>query len=281
MRCFFLFLLPLAFSFLHCTKKTHPVAGIQPSPPTPLVREWKFESTPAWVDEFAVDGKPDSTRWGYDTGGNGWGNNELEYYTAGDNVNIKDGILVIETRREEKEGRKYTSTRLVSKNKGDFLYGRFEAKAKLPRGRGLWPAIWMLPTDWVYGGWPKSGEIDIMEQVGYDPLKVHMSVHTETYNHVKGTQKSAFLMVPTAMDAFHLYRVDWTPDRIQGYIDDALVFTFENERKTFNEWPFDKKFHWLLNVAVGGNWGGAQGVDDSVFPATMEIDYIRVYKLIQ
>lgn len=281
MRYFLFLLLPFAFSYQHCTKKTHPIAGVAPLPPTPLVREWKFEAAPTWDDEFTIDGKPDTTNWGYDTGGSGWGNNELEYYTAGNNVNIKNGILIIETRREEKEGRQYTSTRLVSKNKGDFLYGRFEAKAKLPRGRGLWPAIWMLPTGWEYGGWPKSGEIDIMEQVGYDPLKVHMSVHTESYNHVKGTQKTAFTTVLTAMEAFHLYRVDWTPETIKGYVDDLLMFSFENEHRTFKEWPFDKKFHWLLNVAVGGNWGGAQGVDDSIFPATMEIDYVRVYKLVQ
>ena len=280
MRSFFFLLMPVSFFSLVCSKKT-PSATPAPPPPAPVTKEWKFEATPSWADEFNVNGKPDATKWGYDTGGSGWGNNELEYYTEDNNVNMINGVLVIEARKEEKEGRKYTSTRLVSKKKGDFLYGRFEARAKLPRGRGLWPAIWMLPTDWVYGGWPKSGEIDIMEQVGYDPLKVHMSVHTESYNHVKGTQKSAFTTVSTAMEAFHLYRVDWTPDRIQGYIDDVLVFTFENERKTFNEWPFDKKFHWLLNVAVGGNWGGAQGVDDSIFPATMEIDYVRVYNLIQ
>jgi beta-glucanase (GH16 family) len=281
MRLSFFIIVPLLALSIGCTKKSQPGTTPLLSSPPATVKEWKFEDTPSWADEFSAEGKPDGARWGYDTGGSGWGNNELQYYTPGDNITIKNGVLLIEARKEEKEGRKYTSTRLVSKGKGDFLYGRFEARAKLPKGRGLWPAIWMLPTDWEYGGWPRSGEIDIMEQVGYDPFKIHMTVHTESYNHVKGTQKSGFAIVPSATDAFHLYRVDWTPDRIQGYIDNNLVFTFENERRTANEWPFDKKFHWLLNVAVGGNWGGAQGVDDTIFPALLEIDFVRVYKLVQ
>lgn len=265
-----------------CSKKTTPAATTPvPPPTTPVIKEWKFETTPVWADEFSGSGKPDTSKWGYDVGGGGWGNNELEYYTAGDNASVANGILSIVVRKEDRGGRSYTSTRMVTKNRGDFLYGRIEARAKLPRGRGLWPAIWMLPTDWAYGGWPKSGEIDIMEQVGYDPFKVHMTVHTESYNHTRNTQKSGTLIVPSLMDSFHLYRVDWNPDRILGYIDDKLVFTFENERRTANEWPFDKRFHLLLNVAVGGNWGGAQGVDENIFPATMQVDYVRVYKLIQ
>ncbi len=241
----------------------------------------RFENTPVWADEFNTDGKPDTSKWGYDIGGSGWGNNELQYYTAGENVRIKNGLLSIEARKEQREGKNYTSARMVSKNKGDFLYGRFEARAKIPKGRGLWPAIWMLPTDWAYGGWPRSGEIDIMEQVGFEPEKLHISVHTEAYNHIKGTQKTATTIIPTATDDFHLYRVDWTPEEIKGYIDDKLIFSFANEHKTVAEWPFDKKFHWLLNIAVGGNWGGMQGVDDTIFPAKMEVDYVRVYKLVQ
>ncbi len=244
-------------------------------------KAWTFEKKPVWADEFNIDGKPDSSRWGYDIGGSGWGNNELQFYTAGDNVRIQNGLLIIEARKEQREEKAYTSTRLVSKHKGDFLYGRFEARAKLPKGRGLWPAIWMLPTDWVYGGWPQSGEIDIMEQVGFEPDKLHISIHTEAYNHVKGTQKTATTIIPSATDDFHLYRVDWTPEDIKGYIDDKLIFRFPNEHKTPAEWPFDQKFHWLLNVAVGGNWGGQKGVDDSIFPATLEVDYVRVYQLLQ
>lgn len=247
----------------------------------PAEKTWAFETKPMWADEFNTEGMPDSSKWGYDVGGDGWGNNELEYYTKGNNVKVKNGRLMIEARKENVGGKKYTSTRLVSKNKADFLYGRFEARAKLPKGRGLWPAIWMLSTDWAYGGWPQSGEIDIMEQVGYDPDKIHISFHTEAYNHIKGTQKTAITSVPTAEDDFHLYRVDWTPEYIKGFVDDKEIISFKNEHKTFAEWPFDKRFHWLLNVAVGGNWGGQQGVDDTIFPAAMEVDYVRVYKLKQ
>jgi beta-glucanase (GH16 family) len=278
MICFYrtaCFIISAAFLLGACSNKTTPSATTA----SPKANTSRFEETPVWTDEFSGNGKPDTKKWGYDTGGSGWGNNELQYYTAGPNVNIRNGVLVIEARREKMGDKNYTSTRMVSKNKGDFLYGRFEARAKLPKGRGLWPAIWMLPTDWAYGGWPNSGEIDIMEQVGFNPDTIHVSVHTQAYNHMIGTHKTAITAVPDADEAFHLYRVDWTPEDIRGYIDDQLIFSFQNEHKTSAEWPFDKRFHWLLNIAVGGNWGGMRGVDDSIFPATMEIDYVRVYKL--
>lgn len=261
-------------------QKDNPAAAEGPTQPQD--KGWTFETTPVWADEFDKDGEPDPTKWGYDLGGNGWGNNELQYYTnKTDNASVANGILTITVKKEAMEGKDYTSARLVSKGKGDFLYGRFEAKAKLPSGKGTWPAIWMLPTDWAYGGWPKSGEIDIMEHVGFDPNKVHISIHSEAYNHVIHTQKTATKMVDNAMTEFHLYRVDWTPYAIRGYIDNALVFTFVNEGKGATAWPFDKRFHLLLNVAYGGNWGGEQGIDPSVLPAKMEIDYVRVFKMIE
>jgi beta-glucanase (GH16 family) len=264
-----------------CSRPDEPKPYVsQPKAPQDL--NWKFETTPIWVDEFSTAGQPDQTKWGYDIGGTGWGNNELQYYTnSTSNANVSDGTLKIVARKENKEGKEYTSARLVSKNKGDFLYGRFEIKAKLPTGKGTWPAIWMLPTDWAYGGWPKSGEIDIMEHVGYDQNTVHITVHTEAYNHSKNTQKGKTKVVETASTAFHLYRVDWTPYAIRGYIDDQPVFEFINEGKGSDVWPFDKRFHLLMNIAVGGNWGGAQGVDPNVYPQTMEIDYVRVYKMIE
>ncbi len=243
-------------------------------------RAWRFASTPSWADEFDYTGKPDPAKWGYDLGGSGWGNNELQFYTDRiDNASVGDGVLTITARKQAAGGRGYTSARLVSKDKGDFRYGRFEARAKLPSGRGTWPAIWMLPTDWKYGDWPRSGEIDIMEHVGFDPGRVHISVHTQAYNHVAGTQKSATRLVEGVMDGFHRYRVDWTPDAIRGYIDDVPMFEFRNEGTGPDAWPFDQRFHWLLNIAVGGNWGGQQGVDDAVFPARMQVDYVRVYPL--
>ncbi len=256
--------------------KPDDVAGARAS------REWRFASTPSWADEFDYTGKPDPAKWGYDLGGSGWGNNELQSYTDRiDNAAVDDGVLTITARREAFGGRDYTSARLVSKGRGDFRYGRFEARAKLPSGRGTWPAIWMLPSDWKYGDWPRSGEIDIMEHVGFDPGRVHISVHTQRYNHVAGTQRTATRMVEGAMDGFHRYRVDWTPDAIRGYIDDVPVFAFHNEGAGADAWPFDQRFHWLLNIAVGGNWGGQQGVDESVFPARMRVDYVRVYRLVE
>jgi beta-glucanase (GH16 family) len=239
----------------------------------------RFTKQPIWADEFNYTGMPDTSRWSYDTGGHGWGNNELQYYRDSGNAWVNGSELVITARPEAYKGRSYTSARLVSRGKGDFLYGRFEARAKLPAGLGTWPAIWMLPSYNQYGGWPASGEIDIMEHVGYDPEKVHISVHTKAYNHMLGTQKTAARLVPGAISAFHTYRVDWTPDYIEGFIDDQLLFRFDNERKSSAEWPFDQPFYWLLNLAVGGNWGGKEGVHPAAFPASMAIDYVRVYGL--
>ena len=243
---------------------------------------WKFEATPAWADEFNYIGKPDASKWGYDIGGGGWGNNELQYYTDNiKNASVANGLLTITAIRQPADGREYSSARLVSKNKGDFLYGRIEVKAKLPTGKGTWPAIWMLPTDWQYGGWPKSGEIDIMEHVGFDQDRVHITVHTEAYNHSIQTQVGKSRMVSNASSEFHLYKIEWTPSAILGYIDDQLLFEFKNEGKGSAYWPFDKRFHILLNIAVGGNWGGQQGVDESIWPASMQIDYVRYYNMVE
>ena len=275
-------LLCIALIVMSCGSKAQEPTPIVTAakPEAPQDKNWTFKSEPVWADEFNYTGQPDPAKWGYDTGGNGWGNNELQYYTDNrSNSNVADGVLSITARKEEVQGKEYSSARLVSKNKGDFLYGRFEIKAKLPAGKGTWPAIWMLPTDWNYGGWPKSGEIDIMEHVGYDQNRVHVTVHTEDYNHSKRTQKGQNKIVETASSDFHLYRVDWTPYAIRGYIDDEQVFEFVNEGKGSSVWPFDKRFQLLMNIAVGGNWGGAQGVEPTVFPQSMEVDYVRVYEM--
>lgn len=232
-----------------------------------------------WSDEFEYDGKPDPTKWGYDVGGNGWGNGEAQYYTNRlDNSFVENGVLTIVAKKETYGGKSYTSARLITKNKGDWKYGRVEVMAKIPPGRGSWSAIWMLPTDWEYGGWPESGEIDIMEHVGYDPNKIHGTVHTEAFNHSINTQKGASRVISTSQSAFHLYAIEWFEDRIDFFIDDVKFFTFNNENKSSAEWPFDKRFHLLLNIAVGGSWGGAQGIDDTIFPTSMEVDYVRVYQ---
>lgn len=247
----------------------------------PKDKGWTFETSPAWADEFTNNGAPDPTKWGYDVGGTGWGNNELQNYTNNlRNASVNNGVLTITARKENSGANSYTSARLVSKGKGDYLYGRIEIKAKIPSGRGTWPALWMLPTDNTYGTWPKSGEIDIMEHVGYDPTNIHVTVHTESFNGMINTQKGGSKKFPNAFDEFHLYRLDWTPYAIRGYIQNELIFEFVNNGQGYAGWPFDKRFHLLMNVAVGGNWGGAQGVDDGVFPKSMEVDYVRVYKMI-
>jgi beta-glucanase (GH16 family) len=257
-----------------CVKRN----GSDPAPDNPNTGKKVL----VWTDEFDYNGLPNANKWSYDTANNegGWGNNEKEFYTQArlKNAEVKDGYLYITARKEEYKGFHYTSARLITKQKGDWLYGRMEIKAKLPDGRGMWPAIWMLPTDWVYGGWPKSGEIDIMENVGYDPYVIVASAHTESYNHTISTQKSNKITINTCYSDYHVYVLEWEATEYRVYVDDTLYFTFKNEGTGYKVWPFDKRFHLLLNVAVGGNWGGAQGIDDSIFPRSMVVDYVRVYE---
>lgn len=238
-----------------------------------------------WADEFNKPGLPDETKWGYDTARGcpqncGWGNNELQYYTFKDkkNARVENGKLIVETRKETKADAAYTSARLVTKNKGDWKYGRIEIKAKIPQGKGMWPAIWMLPTKWAYGGWPKSGEIDIMEHVGYWKDSVFGTVHTGAYNGMLGTQKGKSISRNDWYNAFHVYAIEWTENEISFFVDKSKYFVFKNEHTNTDAWPFDQSFHLLINIAVGGNWGGKFGVDDSVFPQRMEIDYVRIYQ---
>jgi beta-glucanase (GH16 family) len=267
----------MAFVFTACTEKK----VIPPVTPAEYVIEknWKFDATPVWQDNFDGTGV-DGSKWTFEVGGSGWGNNELQYYTSGSNSKIENGSLVIEARKEAVSGREYTSSRMVSKGKGDWQYGRFEVRAKLPKGRGTWPAIWMLPSENAFGTWPASGEVDIMEHVGYDPENINFSIHTTAFNHNKNTQKSAAKKIAGAMDGFHIYRCDWTPYAIRGFVDDVQYFEFINGNNGFTEWPFNKKFHMILNVAIGGNWGGAQGVDNTIFPARMDVDYVKVFKML-
>jgi len=257
---------------------------VKPADPKPVPVKPTLVKTLVWSDEFDYTGLPNPAKWSYDTAGNsgGWGNNEKQFYTQArlKNAEVKEGFLSITARKEEYKGFQYTSARLVTKGKGDWLYGRMEIRAKIPDGRGMWPAIWMLPTDWAYGGWPASGEIDIMENVGYNPFVIVASAHTEKYNHSIGTQKSATINIPTCYSEFHVYTLEWEIKEYRVYVDDRLYFTFKNEGSGYKVWPYDKRFHLLLNVAVGGNWGGAQGIDDSVFPRTMVVDFVRIYQYI-
>ena len=238
-----------------------------------------------WSDEFDYSGLPDTSKWGYDIGDGcpnacGWGNNEQQCYSANrlENARVKDGHLIIEARKETKGKFTYTSARMVTRRKGDWKYGKIDVRAKLPKGRGIWPAIWMLPTDWAYGGWPASGEIDIMEHVGYSPDSLFGTIHTHLFNHIKGTQVTAGVMSKTLNTDFHNYGIEWDAEKIDFYYDGQKYLTFNNKHQGSEAWPFDRAFYLILNVAVGGNWGGKMGVDNSIFPQEMQVDYVRIYQ---
>lgn len=242
--------------------------------------------TLVWSDEFAVDGPPDPEKWTADTHANrtGWYNNERQYYSAGrlENARVEGGRLIVEARRERLAdapdwgGQDWTSARLVSRGEG-WTYGLFEARVKLPCARGTWPAVWMLPVD--LQDWPGDGEIDILEHVGHRPGVVHGTVHTTAYNHVAGTQRGGEVAVPDACGAFHRYQARWTPDEVVFLVDDLPYYRFENDHAGDRaRWPFDRPFQLILNIAVGGDWGGAEGIDEAAFPQTMEVDWVRVWR---
>ena len=245
---------------------------------------WKL----IWNDEFDYNGAPDNSKWSFDTEGNNWnwGNDEQQNYTPEEMKNawVENGNLIIEARKEsyrwygDEETKNYTSARLRTYRKADWCYCKIEVRALLPQGKGMWPAIWLLPTDEVYGGWPQSGELDIMENVGFDPNRIHCNIHTEAYNHKNGTNKGNSVNVSLPYENWHVYRIEWDAESVNYYVDDTHVFTFQNEHRTWKEWPFDQKFHLLLNIAVGGSWGGEQGIDDWKLPQRMLVDYVRVYE---
>src|SRR5258706_3300128 len=250
------------------------ISGMSQSKKT-SAKKWRL----VWGDEFNYTGLPDSTKWNYDVGGHGWGNHELEYYTnkRKENARVENGQLIIEARKESFEGMNYTSARLVTKGKGDWQYGKIEVSAKLPKGLGTWPAIWMLgSTDPLK--WPDDGELDIMEHVGFDQGVIHGSVHCKKYNHTIGTQKTATIPVTDCSENYHIYGIEWNADSLKISVDYTVYFTFKNEHSSYDAWPFDNKMHLLLNVAVGGDWGGQKGVDEKIWPQKMEIDYVRVYQ---
>jgi beta-glucanase (GH16 family) len=269
-----------------CKKETVTVEETIPTPP--IIQEpkvYSFETTPSWVDEFDTNGLPNNQIWGYDVGGGGWGNNELQNYTANDldNAKVENGKLIVTAIKEVSGTRQNSSAGWVTKGKKEMKYGRLEIKAKVPAGLGSWPALWMLASQTTYGTtyWPDQGEIDIMEHVGFDPSIIHASVHTNIFNHVLGTQKTAKTTITTFNTEFHLYRMDWTPDEIKVFIDDREIFAFKRQGVLWQEWPFNQPQHLLVNIAVGGNWGGLKGIDDTIFPISMELDYVRYYALKQ
>lgn len=245
-------------------------AGSSPQAPSSTT------TTPIWQDEFNGSGLPDAGRWDYEVGL--VRNNERQYYTRArqENARLEDGTLVIEARRESHQGAEYTSASLTSR--ASWTYGRIEVRAKLPKGRGTWPAIWTLGTNIREVGWPACGEIDIMEHVGFDPGRIHANIHTKAYNHVQRTNKGNSLIVSKPDEEFHVYSADWTAETIDFFVDGRRYFSFAKEPGGSDVWPFDKPQYLILNLAIGGTWGGQQGIDDSAFPARYVIDYVRVFR---
>ncbi|HUL34333.1 MAG TPA: glycoside hydrolase family 16 protein [Candidatus Eisenbacteria bacterium] len=239
-----------------------------------------------WSDEFnSPDGStPDPKKWSLQTGGGGWGNNELEYYTARrENSRIENGNLVIEARKDKFTGpdgvtRDFTSARMKTAGLFSQKYGRFEARIKIPRGQGMWPAFWMLGDDIATVGWPRCGEIDIMENVGNAPWTVVGSLHGPGYSGGNPLHDSYILPNKNFADDFHIFAVEWGPAAIRFFVDDHLYQTLTpDDRPTGTTWVFDHPFFLILNVAVGGNWPGPPD-ESTQLPQRMLVDYVRVYK---
>ena len=261
-------------------------AAAQAANQAPALPGW----TLTWSDEFnGPDGSPvDSSKWVSETGGNGWGNQELEYYTARtQNAFQKDGNLVITVLTEKYAGadgvsRDYTSARLKTLGKFAQKYGRFEARIKIPKGQGIWPAFWMMGDDIETVNWPKCGEIDVMENIGKEPALVHGTIHGPGYNGANGISAS-FALPDKAnfADDFHVYGVEWTPKSIRFFVDDHVYASrTPKDLPKGTKWVYSHPFFMLLNVAVGGGWPGNPD-STSVYPQTMLVDYVRVYKRAQ
>lgn len=238
---------------------------------------------PVWCEEFNYTGTVDSTKWGTVVGGGGFGNNELQYYTnRSQNLSVGDGNLTISAIKENYSGSLYTSAKIWTQGKFDFKYGKFEIRAKVPASGGTWPAFWMMPSDSVYGGWPDSGEIDILEHTGNNLDTVLGTIHTEKYNHILGTQISFSKYLNGLSDDFHTYSVIWNEYSFSWYVDDYKygTTTFDaggnTDVLTSAAWPFDQDFYLILNLAMGGGLGGE--VDPAFTSDAFMVDYVRVFK---
>ena len=237
-----------------------------------------------WNDEFNEGSELNSTDWRHEVQKSGWVNNELQNYVNGSAdgkrvTEIADNRLYINCFKGS-DGKIYSGRVYAHESQG-WLYGIFEARIKLPKGKGTWPAFWMMPCNNDFGAnpWPKCGEIDIMEEVGVNPNYTSSSLHTEKFNHVMGTQITKERQTAGAEDGFHVYRLEWTPDYIKTYVDGKELLNFNNDGKNdVGSWPFNKPFYVILNLAWGGDWGGMNGVDESALPVQMEVDYVRVFQ---
>ncbi len=226
--------------------------------------------TLVWSDEFNTDGAPDSSKWSYETGAGGWGNNELQYYTnRPENVIVQNGVLKINLIKELYNGSNYTSARIVTKNKYTVQYGRIDIRAKLPAGGGTWPALWMLGANIDTNPWPACGEIDIMEHIGNNLNKIYGTLHHPGHSGSNGDGST--VTIANATTEFHVYSLDWSSTTIKFYVDNVVYYTFNNSSGL----PFNNPFFFIFNCAMGGNFGGA--VDPNFTSATLEVDYVHVY----
>ncbi len=266
-----------------------PVIIIEPDPAPKVLVGGPDDYPLAWADEFDRDGLPDGTKWSFDTRMNaeGWPNKERQYYAYARHKNsrVENGHLILQAHHETLNaeeypdwgGQDYTSARLTSRGLGEWTYGFFEIRAKLPCGRGTWPAIWTLSTR-PDMKWPRDGEIDIMEHVGHDPFRVHGTVHTGAFNHRRKNAKGSHIKRGDVCSEFHRYQMHWTPDWIRIGVDDEVYFEFENLKTGYEAWPFDEPQYLILNLAVGGRWAAQKGIDNDALPRSFEIDYVRVFQ---
>jgi len=258
-----------------------------------LAANWKL----VWADEFDQPGRPDPAKWTYETGF--VRNHEAQLYTRdrAENARVENGVLILEARKEHfknpafnpaatnspnpqlsREFAEYTSASLTTRGRASWTGGRIEVRAKLPAGRGTWPAIWTLGTNFAQVGWPACGEMDIMEFVGFDPGIIHANVHTRKYNHARHNGRGGQTAVPDASTAFHVYALEWSTERLDFFVDDRKYFSCVNEKTGVAAWPFDRDQYLILNFAIGGDWGAQEGIDDAAFPQRFEIDYVRIYR---
>lgn len=236
--------------------------------------DWKMR----WADEFDAPGLPDRRKWIFEEGM--LRNNEEQYYVRErkENARVEDGRLIITARREDWKGAGVTSASVLTRGRFAFRYGKLEICARLPEGRGTWPALWLMGSNSEKAGWPQCGEIDLMEFVGFAPDILHFTVHTAAFNHSLHNQAGTTVEVKNLHEDFHRYGLLWTPEELVWFLDGKPVFRYANAHTGEDQWPFDQPFYILMNLAIGGAWGGLKGVDPGIFPSTFAIDYVRVWQ---
>jgi len=269
------------FSFLILTMLFYVITGCSNDETQTVVNFTEL----VWQDEFDTDGAPNPANWDYDigTGENGWGNNELQYYTdRTENITVQNGVLIISAKEESFEGSNYTSARILTKGKFDQAYGRFEARMRLPYGQGMWPAFWLLGSNIDDVNWPNCGEIDVMENRGSEPTLVSGAIHGPGYSGGNSIFKQYALENDRFDTGFHIFGIEWGPEYINFYVDDVLYNQVTQDdipdHPVYGK-PFfnNKPFYIIINLAVGGSFGGPPN-SQSVFPQAMLVDYVRVYK---